>query len=102
MADYLRLCPVDLTQRHHNPYGINNTFKYAIDVPRSDTGYYQGRQEWLNLLDQLENTMGKPYLLGSKRPGRNRRYAVVRTLLGVIRLQFKKPSDRMFVILKNG
>lgn len=89
----------DLTTRHYNPYGINTVFRYAIDIPRSEihAGY-----DWVHLQAALRATMGPAYLLGSTRPGRNRRYAVVRALGGVMRLQFRKDRDRTLILIKNG
>lgn len=101
MTAKLRMRSVDLTLGHHNPYGINPTFKYAIDIPREDTGYYDGSQAWLNLQHRLKERLGRPYLLGSTRPGKNRRYAIVNTLLSVRRIQFRKPSDRLLFLLTN-
>lgn len=101
LTEKLKLKTVNLTLRHHNPYGINSVFKYAVDISRKETGYYEGNQSWHRLCDYLRENMGRPYLLGSKRPGKTRRYAVVRTLTGVIRIQFRKPSDRLLFILTN-
>jgi hypothetical protein len=102
LTQKLKLKTVDLTTRHHNPYGINSTFCYAVDISRKETGYYEGRQAWHNLLDYLQEKMGRAYKLGSKRPGRKRRYVVVRTLTGVIRIQFQRGSDRLLFVLANG
>lgn len=102
MPKKLRMRSVDLTLGHHNPYGINTVFKYAIDIPREDTGFYDGTQAWNNLVDNLRERLGRPYLLGSKRPGKQRRYVIVRSMLHTIRIQFRKPSDRLLFLLTNG
>ena len=89
----------DLTLRHYNPYGINTVFCYAIEIPRSEI--YKDHN-WADLQMDLRATMGPAYLLGSTRPGRNRRYAVVRALGAVVRLQFRKDRDRTLILMKNG
>jgi hypothetical protein len=89
----------DITPRYPDPYGINTVFCYAVDIPRKEihTGH-----NFRHLMLYLAQTMGRPYLLGSTRPGRKRRYVVRRDLLGVVRLQFRSPKDRTLVLLKNG